>query len=92
MKNNVTRLINRFMLKSLGQWTAPSFKPRKIIPSQLTVVPSKPPADKGQGEPSTQEETEYVAITAEKNLISNDKIVNLNIYKYLINNFKIFDI
>ncbi|XP_012229785.1 piezo-type mechanosensitive ion channel component isoform X2 [Linepithema humile] len=50
---------HRFMLKSLGQWTAPSLKPRRIIPSQLTVVPSKPPsADKGQGEPSTQEETD----------------------------------
>ena len=62
------------MLKSLGQWTAPSLKPRKIIPSQLTVVPSKPPpTDKGQGEPSTREETEYVAITAEQ-----------NIYKYQI--------
>lgn len=49
------------MQKSLGQWTVPSLKPRKIIPSQLTVVPSKPPpADKGQGEPSTREETEYV--------------------------------
>ncbi|XP_018407088.1 PREDICTED: piezo-type mechanosensitive ion channel component [Cyphomyrmex costatus] len=31
---------HRLMLKSLGQWTAAS--PRKIIPSQLTAVPSKP--------------------------------------------------
>ncbi|XP_076765205.1 piezo type mechanosensitive ion channel component isoform X3 [Xylocopa sonorina] len=42
---------HRVMLKSLGQWTSPSLKPRKIIPSNLTVVPSKPPPeDKGQGE------------------------------------------
>nr|XP_031827665.1 piezo-type mechanosensitive ion channel component isoform X1 [Nomia melanderi] len=48
---------HRFMLKSLGQWTSPSLKPRKIIPSTLTIVPSKPPpADKGQGEPVTRQE------------------------------------
>ncbi|XP_017788930.1 PREDICTED: piezo-type mechanosensitive ion channel component [Habropoda laboriosa] len=42
---------HRFMLKSLGQWTSPSLKPRKIIPSNLTIVPSRsPPEDKGQGE------------------------------------------
>ncbi|XP_015433608.1 PREDICTED: piezo-type mechanosensitive ion channel component [Dufourea novaeangliae] len=42
---------HRFMLKSLGQWTTPSIKPRKIIPSSLTIVSSKPPpVDKGQGE------------------------------------------
>ncbi|CAK9812745.1 Piezo-type mechanosensitive ion channel component [Anthophora plagiata] len=42
---------HRFMLKSLGQWTSPSLKPRKIIPSNLTIVSSKPPPeDKGQGE------------------------------------------
>ncbi|XP_076644282.1 piezo type mechanosensitive ion channel component isoform X4 [Halictus rubicundus] len=47
---------HRFMLKSLGQWTSPSLKPRKIIPSSLTIVSSKPPADKGQGEPASQQE------------------------------------
>ncbi|XP_025161459.1 piezo-type mechanosensitive ion channel component isoform X3 [Harpegnathos saltator] len=42
---------HRFMLKSLGQWTSPSMKTRKIIPSKLTVVPSKPPpSHEGQGE------------------------------------------
>ncbi|XP_076679384.1 piezo type mechanosensitive ion channel component isoform X2 [Andrena cerasifolii] len=42
---------HRFMLKSLGQWTTPTLKPRKIIPSNLTIVPSKPPPEnKGQGE------------------------------------------
>lgn len=51
------------MLKSLGQWTSPSLKPRKIIPSTLTVVPSKPPPpeNRGQGESaSLQEEERYV--------------------------------
>ncbi|XP_061939821.1 piezo-type mechanosensitive ion channel component isoform X3 [Apis cerana] len=43
---------HRFMLKSLGQWTSLSLKPRKIIPSTLTLVPSKPP-ERGQGEPVT---------------------------------------
>ncbi|XP_032683429.1 piezo-type mechanosensitive ion channel component isoform X2 [Odontomachus brunneus] len=42
---------HRFMLKSLGQWTSPSIKTRKIIPSKLTVMPSKPPPPhEGQGE------------------------------------------
>lgn len=50
------------MLKSLGQWTAASL-PRKIIPSQLTVV-SKPPSGKGKEESDTQEEVEYVSIVA----------------------------
>ncbi|XP_054011749.1 piezo-type mechanosensitive ion channel component isoform X2 [Hylaeus anthracinus] len=51
---------HRFMLKSLGQWTTPSLKPRKIIPSGLTIVPSKPPPpDIGQGESTPrQHETE----------------------------------
>ncbi|XP_043265377.1 piezo-type mechanosensitive ion channel component [Colletes gigas] len=51
---------HRFMLKSLGQWTTPSLKPRKIIPSNLTIVRSKPPPpDKGQGESAPrQHETE----------------------------------
>ncbi|XP_017766739.1 PREDICTED: piezo-type mechanosensitive ion channel component isoform X2 [Eufriesea mexicana] len=45
---------HRFMLKSLGQWTSPSLKPRKIIPSNMTIVPSKhPPENRGQGEPVT---------------------------------------
>lgn len=48
MKQKYT--IFRFMLKSLGQWTSLSLKPRKIIPSTLTLVPSKPP-ERGQGEP-----------------------------------------
>lgn len=55
--------IFRFMLKSLGQWTSPSLKPRKIIPSTLTVVPAKPPPpeNRGQGESvSLQEEEGYV--------------------------------
>lgn len=48
------------MLKSLGQWTSLSLKPRKIIPSTLTIVPSKPP-ERGQGEPVTlRNETRYV--------------------------------
>jgi len=69
IKYNIIRMICRFMLKSLGQWTAPSLKSRKIIPSQLTVIPSKPPpTDKGQGDPSTQEETEYVAIIVKQNV------------------------
>ncbi|KAK2582220.1 hypothetical protein KPH14_004571 [Odynerus spinipes] len=43
---------HRLMLKSLGQWTTPSIKPRKIIPSKLTVVASKPPAPpSGDGQP-----------------------------------------
>ncbi|XP_078033569.1 piezo type mechanosensitive ion channel component isoform X1 [Augochlora pura] len=45
---------HRFMLKSLGQWTSASIKPRKIIPSALTVVASKP-GDMGQGEPVSQQ-------------------------------------
>nr|XP_034178628.1 piezo-type mechanosensitive ion channel component isoform X2 [Osmia lignaria] len=50
---------HRFMLKSLGQWTAPTLKPRKIIPSNLTVVPSKPPPeDRGQGETVPQQPEE----------------------------------
>lgn len=50
------------MLKSLGQWTSLSLKPRKIIPSTLTIVPSKPPLpERGQGEPVTlRNETRYV--------------------------------
>ncbi|XP_076240297.1 piezo type mechanosensitive ion channel component [Calliopsis andreniformis] len=55
---------HRFMLKSLGQWTSPTLKPRKIIPSTLTIVPSKPPEDRGQGESVSrqqeQEDTIYV--------------------------------
>lgn len=52
--------IFRFMLKSLGQWTSLSLKPRKIIPSTLTLVPSKP-SERGQGEPVTlRHETKYV--------------------------------
>ncbi|XP_020278165.1 piezo-type mechanosensitive ion channel component isoform X3 [Pseudomyrmex gracilis] len=47
---------HRFMLKSLGQWTAASL-PRKIIPSQLTVV-SKPPSSKEKEESDTQEEVD----------------------------------
>ncbi|XP_066587552.1 piezo-type mechanosensitive ion channel component [Prorops nasuta] len=35
---------HRFMLKSLGQWTASSI-PRKIIPSSLTVISAKPKSD-----------------------------------------------
>jgi len=51
------------MLKSLGQWTAASLKPRKVIPSQLTVVSSKPSSsDKEQEESDIQEESEYVRI------------------------------
>ncbi|XP_033209745.1 piezo-type mechanosensitive ion channel component isoform X3 [Belonocnema kinseyi] len=42
---------HRFMLKSLGQWTRPSIKSRKVIPSRLTMV-AMVPEDKGQGEPS----------------------------------------
>ncbi|XP_076388823.1 piezo type mechanosensitive ion channel component isoform X5 [Megachile rotundata] len=50
---------HRFMLKSLGQWTAPTLKPRKIIPSSLTIVASKPPPeDRGQGETVLRNETE----------------------------------
>ncbi|XP_076169043.1 piezo type mechanosensitive ion channel component isoform X2 [Ptiloglossa arizonensis] len=51
---------HRFMLKSLGQWTSPTLKPRKIIPSNLTIVQSRPPPpDKGQGESvSRQHESE----------------------------------
>ncbi|XP_060823614.1 piezo-type mechanosensitive ion channel component isoform X5 [Bombus pascuorum] len=51
---------HRFMLKSLGQWTSPSLKPRKIIPSTLTVVPSKPPPpeNRGQGESASLQEEE----------------------------------
>ncbi|XP_033319291.1 piezo-type mechanosensitive ion channel component isoform X8 [Bombus bifarius] len=51
---------HRFMLKSLGQWTSPSLKPRKIIPSTLTVVPAKPPPpeNRGQGESVSLQEEE----------------------------------
>ncbi|XP_050591063.1 piezo-type mechanosensitive ion channel component isoform X5 [Bombus affinis] len=51
---------HRFMLKSLGQWTSPSLKPRKIIPSTLTVVPAKPPPpeNRGQGESASLQEEE----------------------------------
>ncbi|KAG7188826.1 hypothetical protein KM043_008433 [Ampulex compressa] len=46
---------HRFMLKSLGQWTTPTVKPRKIQPSSLHIVPSKPPSsDKDHGEPAAQ--------------------------------------
>ncbi|XP_026674428.1 piezo-type mechanosensitive ion channel component isoform X4 [Ceratina calcarata] len=45
---------HRFMLKSLGQWTSP-YVPRKIIPTTLTVVSSRPPPeDRGQGEPTAR--------------------------------------
>lgn len=51
------------MLKSLGQWTSASLKPRKIIPSELTTVPSKPPSsDKEQVESGTRDENKYVRI------------------------------
>lgn len=40
------------MLKSLGQWTRPSFSPKKVTPSKLTATSVK--EDIGQGEPSTQ--------------------------------------
>ncbi|XP_068981160.1 piezo-type mechanosensitive ion channel component isoform X4 [Bombus flavifrons] len=51
---------HRFMLKSLGQWTSPSLKPRKIIPSTLTAVPAKPPPpeNRGQGESVSLREEE----------------------------------
>ncbi|XP_016841730.1 piezo-type mechanosensitive ion channel component isoform X3 [Nasonia vitripennis] len=40
---------HRFMLKSLGQWTTPSLKTRKIIPSGLTVAAVRQPsADKDE--------------------------------------------
>lgn len=68
------------MLKSLGQWTSPSIKTRKITPSKSTVMPSKPPpSHEGQGEHdnaiSTQQYqqpeaehigAEYVAIVIKK--------------------------
>lgn len=57
------------MLKSLGQWTTP-IKLRKIIPSKLTVVPSKPPPSDVEQESvvqdSEQRETEYVTIIAKR--------------------------
>ena len=44
------------MLKSLGQWTAANLKPRKVIPSQLAIMPSKqPPSDKKQEEEDKQQ-------------------------------------
>ncbi|XP_043493596.1 piezo-type mechanosensitive ion channel component isoform X2 [Polistes fuscatus] len=45
---------HRLMLKSLGQWTTPSIKPRKIIPSQMTVVTSRI-ADPSSGDGQTEE-------------------------------------
>ncbi|XP_014483161.1 PREDICTED: piezo-type mechanosensitive ion channel component isoform X3 [Dinoponera quadriceps] len=63
---------HRFMLKSLGQWTSPSIKSRKIIPSKLTIMPSKPPIllQEGQGEQydnavSTQQRPEAENVEAE---------------------------
>lgn len=50
-------LIYRFMLKSLGQWTAASLKPRKVIPSELATVPPKQlPSDKKQEEENKEQE------------------------------------
>lgn len=66
------------MLKSLGQWTSPSLKPRKIIPSSLTVVPAKPPPpeNRGQGESvSLQEEEGYVNFLIFINLYVSNIIV-----------------
>ncbi|KAK1122195.1 hypothetical protein K0M31_009421 [Melipona bicolor] len=56
---------HRFMLKSLGQWTSPTLKPRKIIPSTLTVVPLKlpRPENRGQGESTSLEDEEAVVKT-----------------------------
>nr|XP_050856682.1 piezo-type mechanosensitive ion channel component isoform X4 [Vespula vulgaris] len=73
---------HRFMLKSLGQWTSPSIKPRKIIPSNLTVVESKPPdppSGDGQAEESTT--TSWQQETAEApGIIRTPKgqILNIN--------------
>ncbi|XP_026300509.1 piezo-type mechanosensitive ion channel component isoform X9 [Apis mellifera] len=62
---------HRFMLKSLGQWTSLSLKPRKIIPSTLTLVPSKP-SERGQGEPVTlRHETKDNILTTPKGRILN---------------------
>ncbi|XP_043673445.1 piezo-type mechanosensitive ion channel component isoform X1 [Vespula pensylvanica] len=72
---------HRFMLKSLGQWTSPSIKPRKIIPSNLTVVESKPPdppSGDGQAEEST---TSWQQETAEASGIirtPKGQILNIN--------------
>ncbi|XP_043794747.1 piezo-type mechanosensitive ion channel component isoform X2 [Apis laboriosa] len=65
---------HRFMLKSLGQWTSLSLKPRKIIPSALTLVPSKPPpSERGQGEPVTlrPEAKDNIRATTPKGRILN---------------------
>ncbi|XP_006609654.1 piezo-type mechanosensitive ion channel component [Apis dorsata] len=65
---------HRFMLKSLGQWTSLSLKPRKIIPSALTLVPSKPPpSERGQGEPVTlrPETKDNIRATTPKGRILN---------------------
>ncbi|XP_076479035.1 piezo type mechanosensitive ion channel component isoform X2 [Bombus vancouverensis nearcticus] len=64
---------HRFMLKSLGQWTSPSLKPRKIIPSTLTVVPAKPPPpeNRGQGESVSLQEEEGSTVRTPKGATLN---------------------
>ncbi|KAK9296007.1 hypothetical protein QLX08_009854 [Tetragonisca angustula] len=63
---------HRFMLKSLGQWTSPTLKPRKIIPSTLTVVPLKlsRPENRGQGESTSLEDEEAVVKTPKGRTLS----------------------
>ncbi|XP_046824974.1 piezo-type mechanosensitive ion channel component isoform X4 [Vespa crabro] len=72
---------HRFMLKSLGQWTTPSTRPRKIIPSNLTVVQSKPPnppSGDGQTEESTTNSWQQETAESHANIKTpKGKILNI---------------
>ncbi|XP_011693697.1 PREDICTED: piezo-type mechanosensitive ion channel component 2-like [Wasmannia auropunctata] len=69
---------HRFMLKSLGQWTTTStLKPRKIVPSQLPVVPLKPPSSDKEQEVGIQEESDsHVEIKESQKQSSNHHVAD----------------
>ncbi|XP_011063266.1 PREDICTED: piezo-type mechanosensitive ion channel component 1 isoform X2 [Acromyrmex echinatior] len=70
---------HRLMLKSLGQWTAAS--PRKIIPSQLPAVQTKPSfSDKEQEELDIQQEIDsHEEVKESQKQSLNDYVLNDNV-------------
>lgn len=58
--------LRRFMLKSLGQWTASCLKPRSVVPSQVSLPSKIPPSNKTQEEPTAQKNIEFVATIIKK--------------------------
>ncbi|XP_025986648.2 piezo-type mechanosensitive ion channel component isoform X3 [Solenopsis invicta] len=65
---------HRFMLKSMGQWTAASLKSRKVISSQLATVPSKQqPLDKQQEKKDKEQESQEQEGKEQKSKEQEDK-------------------